>query len=190
MKFSELKITKPVDKNWGIPRSEMPQIKTSDYPEFLDYLDSHGVRFSKQTVPADSLKPIQGEFSDAGVEKALNLRKLDKPSIVSSDDHIIDGHHRWLAALNTKQDVNIYKTNIPAHELLDLVHDFPEVYYKDMYERKLTGGEKRSKEAHFKKLKKNKGDFEKRYGKDAESVMHAVATKQAKEEVEINELSR
>lgn len=49
-------------------------------------------------------------------------------------------------------------------------------------ERKLTGGEKRSKEAKFKKLKKNKDDFKKRYGKDAESVMHAVATKQAKNE--------
>ena len=47
-------------------------------------------------------------------------------------------------------------------------------------ERKLTGVEKRSKEANFKKLKKVKGDFKDRYGKDAESVMHAVATKQAK----------
>ena len=51
-----------------------------------------------------------------------------------------------------------------------------------MNERKLTGGEKRSKESHFKKLKKHKGDFEKRYGKDAESVMHGVATKRAKKE--------
>jgi len=52
----------------------------------------------------------------------------------------------------------------------------------DIEERKLTGGEKRSKEAKFKKLKKHKGDFVDRYGKDAESVMHAVATKQAKNE--------
>ena len=49
-------------------------------------------------------------------------------------------------------------------------------------ERKLSGGEKRSKEANFKKLKKHKGDFEKRYGKDALSVMHAIATKRAKGE--------
>lgn len=55
--------------------------------------------------------------------------------------------------------------------------------YEQQYgvtERKLSGGEKRSKEAHFKKLKPHKDDFEKRYGKDAESVMHAVATKRAK----------
>jgi len=52
----------------------------------------------------------------------------------------------------------------------------------DLLDRKLSGGEKRSKEAHVKKLKKHKGDFEKRYGDDAESVMYAVATKRAKGE--------
>ena len=133
MKIKELKIDKPVDSNWGIPRSQMPQIQTNDYPAFLDYLDSHGVNFVKDTVPAHSLKPIQGEFSDKGVEKALAKRKLDKPCIVSSDGHIIDGHHRWLAALNTKQNVSVYKADIPAHDLLKLVNDFPKVYYKNIY---------------------------------------------------------
>ena len=48
-------------------------------------------------------------------------------------------------------------------------------------ERKLTGGEKRSKEAHFKKLKKHKKDFVDRYGKEeGEGVMHAIATNRAK----------
>ena len=32
-------------------------------------------------------------------------------------------------------------------------------------------------------MKKNKGDFEKRYGKDAKAVMYATATKMAKESV-------
>lgn len=51
----------------------------------------------------------------------------------------------------------------------------------DQFERKLTGGEKRSKEAHFKKLKKHRGDFVDRYGKkDGEAVMHAIATNRAK----------
>ena len=50
-------------------------------------------------------------------------------------------------------------------------------------ERKLTGGEKRSKEAHYKKLKKHKKDFVDRYGKEeGEGVMHAIATNRAKNE--------
>jgi 5'(3')-deoxyribonucleotidase len=52
----------------------------------------------------------------------------------------------------------------------------------EMAERKLTGGEKRSKESHFKKLKKHKDDFKKRYGDEAEQVMHAIATNRAKGE--------
>ena len=48
-------------------------------------------------------------------------------------------------------------------------------------ERKLTKGEEKKKEKNVKGMKKNKGDFEKRYGKDAKAVMYATATKMAKE---------
>jgi len=54
--------------------------------------------------------------------------------------------------------------------------------FSDLPERKLSSSEKRKRETNVKKLKKHKGDFEKRYGKDAESVMYAVATKRAKGE--------
>ena len=45
--------------------------------------------------------------------------------------------------------------------------------------RQKAGNEKKNKEHNVKKLKKHKKSFSK-YGKDAESVMYAVATKQAK----------
>jgi hypothetical protein len=48
-------------------------------------------------------------------------------------------------------------------------------------ERTLTKGEEKKKEKYVKGMKKNKDDFEKRYGKDAKSVMYATATKMAKE---------
>ena len=54
---------------------------------------------------------------------------------------------------------------------------------KKMSERPLTKGEKSDKEKYVKGMKKNKGDFEKRYGKDAKAVMYATATKMAKESV-------
>ena len=53
---------------------------------------------------------------------------------------------------------------------------------KQVYERTLTKGEERRKETMVKSMKKNAADFISRYGKDAESVMHATATKQAKAE--------
>lgn len=62
------------------------------------------------------------------------------------------------------------------------VKKFVKKQHDSVDERKLTGGEKRSREANVKKLKKHKGDFEDTYGKDkGEQVMYAVATKRAKE---------
>ena len=48
-------------------------------------------------------------------------------------------------------------------------------------ERELTKGEEKKKEKYVKGMKKNKSDFKDRYGKDAEAVMYATATKMAKE---------
>ena len=43
----------------------------------------------------------------------------------------------------------------------------------------MTSSEKKEKETLVKGMKKAKGDFKKRYGKDAEAVMYATATKRA-----------
>tara|TARA_B100000927_G_scaffold273741_1_gene252439 strand:- start:417 stop:1610 length:1194 start_codon:yes stop_codon:yes gene_type:complete len=48
-------------------------------------------------------------------------------------------------------------------------------------ERSLTKGEEKKKEKYVKGMKKKKGDFKDRYGKDADAVMYATATKMAKE---------
>ena len=140
--LAEFKIVKPDPKDTlGIKRAEMPQIATQDYPEFIDYLKDKGTKFSKATVDPRSLKAIQGEFSDQGVEKALNKRDIKKPCIVSSDNYIIDGHHRWLVALNTATDIDIFKVDIPGQQLLQLVKQFPKTTYKDIYtEEKKSDG--------------------------------------------------
>ena len=46
----------------------------------------------------------------------------------------------------------------------------------------MTSTEKKEKETLVKGMKKVKGDFKKRYGKDAEAVMYATATKRAMDE--------
>ena len=53
---------------------------------------------------------------------------------------------------------------------------------EEVYEKTLTKGEARKKETIVRGMKKNTSDFIKRYGKDAESVMHATAAKMAKED--------
>ena len=121
----ELKIQKPdsVDTK-GMKRVEMPQIHKNDYNEFIDYLKDNGAEFTKQTMPAKQLKATQGEFSDKGVMKQIDKQlrgEPRKPVIASQDNFIIDGHHRWLVAWNTKDTLEVFKVNIDADDLLKLV---------------------------------------------------------------------
>ena len=139
MLLSEFKIEKPKPEDtMGITRDKMPQVKSTDYDAYKSYLKKNGVSLTPQVVSAKDLKPIQKEFSDQGVERQLIKNKEfdgnnPKPLLASSDSWIIDGHHRWLAALNTGKDVSILRANIDVHELLSLTLKFPSVYFKDIY---------------------------------------------------------
>lgn len=60
----------------------------------------------------------------------------------------------------------------------------------EVQERALTDNEKNKKEDIVKGMKKKDGDFEKRYGDDAKSVMYATATKMAKEETAFDRVKK
>jgi hypothetical protein len=54
------------------------------------------------------------------------------------------------------------------------------ITFQQFCERALTKSEEEKKEEIVKSMKDKKGDFKKRYGDDAKSVMYATATKIAK----------
>ena len=126
----------------GIKRSDMPQVSKKDYPEFFEYLKSNGATFEMQRdIPANTFKSTQGEFSDAGVERSmtkLSKGAPKKPIIVSQDNYIIDGHHRWLVAMNLgNSTVDTIKISMDSDELLALVKAFNKTSYKDIYSEKI-----------------------------------------------------
>lgn len=138
-------IKKPHPKDTlGVKRKDMPQVHKDHYPEFIRYLKDHGARVNMRRVHARELKPVQSEFSDAGVEKMMNNKDSskgttrEKPLIVSSDNYIIDGHHRWLASYNLDEDIPIMQFSIPIKKLFKLVKDFKHTTYKDIHETTLT----------------------------------------------------
>ena len=142
--IQELKIEKPDPKDTlGVQRKDMPQVKSDDYAQFIAYLKKNGATFTKETIPARELKAMQKEFSDEGILKQM-MKNIEqgpnrKAVIASSDDYILDGHHRWLVAVNTGDDLNVYRVNMPAWELYELVNKFEKTYYKDIYERGSIG---------------------------------------------------
>ncbi|MGR6502807.1 LPD38 domain-containing protein [Shewanella sp. Koi 1] len=109
----------------NIPRSEMPQIKAEHRGAMVNFMKARGVDHTTEEVPADSLKPTQAEFSPAKVKKALGFEGGDRSILVSSDNHVLDGHHQWLTKREKGEQIKVIRLNAPIKELINLAREFP-----------------------------------------------------------------
>ena len=136
--LTELKVEYPdAKKTLGIPRDKMPQVKSKDYEELIEFLSKKNITMKLRSVKAKDLKATQSNFNVDKIVKAASkystLAKA-KPIIVSSDGDVIDGHHRWLGALNIRGNVSIMQANVKAKELLSVINEFPKTFNKNINE--------------------------------------------------------
>ncbi len=127
---------KKIDKNWtafdkdsgtlGIPRSEMPQIKSEARGALVNFMRARGVETKAGMISPDKIKPTQAEFSPEKVEAARKHEGADRPIIISSDNHIVDGHHQWMAGLDDPNTpMPVIRLNAPIDKVLAEIKDFP-----------------------------------------------------------------
>ncbi|WP_223198324.1 PLxRFG domain-containing protein [Pseudomonas aeruginosa] len=109
----------------GIPRADMPQIKAEHRGAMVNFLNARGVQHQEETVPADSLKPTQAEFSRDKVAKAKGFEGGNRSILVSRDGHVLDGHHQWMAARDNGEEVKVIRLDAPIRDLVKLAHEFP-----------------------------------------------------------------
>jgi hypothetical protein len=85
------------------------------------------------------------------------------------------------AALKSKLDEEITATEAKIKAEKDKIKEMIGLVSEagELDEAKMTKGEKKEKEKIVKGMKKNKAEFKKDYGKNAEKVMYATATKMA-----------
>jgi hypothetical protein len=108
----------------GIPRVKMPQFagvpikgsKADHFPknakgkvdlsgEFAKHLQKQGIGYKETKVNAEFLKASQNQLNGekvAGIANAFEAKAIspdDEPIWVSTDDYVVDGHHRWAAAV-------------------------------------------------------------------------------------------
>lgn len=115
-----------------IPRVDMPQVKYEDHEALCAFLAEHGVTCESDSVPVQSLSPTQLEFSPAKVAKAqAYLSDNARPLLVSSCNHVLDGHHGYAARYDAGLNVDILRFSRPILDLLKIVKKFPLV--TDMY---------------------------------------------------------
>jgi len=132
----EFKVEVPAAKDTlGISRDEMPQVKSADYDALIAHLQKNGIKMKKKTVKASSLKATQKNFNSDKIVKAIaSIETLGKakPIIVSADNYVIDGHHRWLAAKNVGANIDIIQASVNADELMKSVYSFPKTFTKNI----------------------------------------------------------
>lgn len=134
----EGKLYIPGNKGMPFPRGSMPQIKSHQIDAFRSHMAAHGIKSAHEIVPAHTLAATQAEFNHEKIKKLMSgdPAQLNKHVLISKDDHVLDGHHRWLAGYNMDQDhaVNALRFHAPIHDVLSAAKKFPGVMYKGVNE--------------------------------------------------------
>ena len=120
------------DGNLGIPRRMMPQIR--DVDAFVRWLEQEGYRVTRDSVRASDLKPTQEGITRRIVQKQIaeGVSLLAKrPLVRSAENHILDGHHRWAAIVESDPDrpIPTITVHVSTRKLLELGNAFPGVGY-------------------------------------------------------------
>lgn len=115
----------PSSGTLGIPRADMPQVKAEHRGALVNFLNARGIEHREQEIDPASLKPTQAEFSPGKVQKAKDYEGGNRAILVSADDHVVDGHHQWMAARDDGEQIRIIRLDAPIARLLEVVPEMP-----------------------------------------------------------------
>ena len=112
-------------------RDQMPQLGPKD--GFLANLQKHKIKFHKVTIDSKDLKSSQGEFNKDAIASLMVDPKTSKSAIViSKDNYVLDGHHRWAANYNNDEKTDAIQVDLPILELIRVAKTFPTTKYRDI----------------------------------------------------------
>lgn len=97
-----------------------------DYHEFASDLQKNHIDSSITFRKASDLIPTQRDFHVQKVKDMMNWGTWsDWPVTISNDDYVIDGHHRWCAALQLDETVKCHVVGMNIQECQDFIRDKP-----------------------------------------------------------------
>lgn len=92
-----------VGSAFPISRQEMPQINNLD--DFYHYVSQFGIGVFEAFGTIDHLRPTQHEFDQDKVDRIIDSGFNKTPIIISQDNFVLDGHHRYFAALQSNIEI-------------------------------------------------------------------------------------
>ncbi len=123
------------DMGMPFPRREMPQFDGDNKTRFINDVEGTGVKITRESVDPSTLRPGQNEIDASktgGMFNAIDQGKMtgQDPIIVSNDNRVIDGNHRYAAMSMARQDghpnitIDVIRVDMPASTLLPLAKDW------------------------------------------------------------------
>jgi len=116
-----------------LPRSQMPQIKNTDH--FINYIEQLGINTTNFISSVTAINPTQFEYDKWKVNNIkMDWRKdpdsiqTSKPILISDDNFVLDGHHRYFAALQSNNEIPIIQIDLPINKLLKLTLDYRDLH--------------------------------------------------------------
>jgi hypothetical protein len=126
--------------NWGIPRSEMPQVTGDVRAHFLARMGTQ-TRVTRERIPTEHLTPIQSEINQNIVVDMLKAHHQGRFSPCDTEilvakswnrNYIVDGHHTATACrlLGGSQLAIVVRDF--GRTILQKLRDFPGVFHLNM----------------------------------------------------------
>ena len=195
-------ITKMLDEAApNFNRAQMPQVKTDDLGKAIDMV-SDKVRVTRGKISAGKLKKSQKELDTdkvKGIANRFSSPNTLKPLIISKDYHIVDGHHRWGAAIYKWGDdvkIPIIMIHLPIMKAIKLFKDVANsldevmsVGARKKLARKSKSKLKRGLKKRIKKMKmkRSNSDLLKAAERKAKTILMKKMMKKAPADMSMND---
>jgi hypothetical protein len=111
----------------------LPQV-SAPFVYVLKGLDDHGVPYENVSVPLSDLKPLQGIVDYDKVNSMVNSISSGEDSLktiwVSQDNDILDGHHRYVAAMkmNPEGSISCMRIMLPHKDAVRILNKLGDLY--------------------------------------------------------------
>lgn len=104
-----------------VQRHKLPNI--IDDKAFLEDVVTDSIGVIEYADQTEVFTPTQNEFNMDKVRSIVKNNSYDTPIIVSNDDYIVDGHHRWKAAQYSGIDITVKKIDMAYTDIITFLKD-------------------------------------------------------------------
>lgn len=122
-----------LENTLDIDRANMPQIREHYMDAFLNQLSNDDIDYFYDVVSPKELKPTQAHINLDKVSTLTPEYVDSRYLVISNDNYLLDGHHRWYNSLQNNRDTKVLKIDLPIMELIDYANSFDETEYSDVY---------------------------------------------------------